>query len=96
MTLSRSGPLQLFKLQAVKKVIECAIDRQDDYAREKMQATIDPQGDQVSVQLKNCYCSYTLKYHIKKLESRMRKAASIDINEAPPARIGRSLVRDFD
>ena len=62
-----------------------------------MQVILDSQRDQVSVALhKNCRCSYTSKYHIKKLESRKRKAASIDINEAPPARIKRSQVRDFD
>ena len=74
-TCSRSEPLQVLKLQAVRKLIECAIDRQDDEAREKMRAILDSQGDH-----KNCYCSYTSKYHIKKLESRKRKASSIDIN----------------
>ena len=85
------------KSSTVKKLIECAIERQDDEAREKIQAILESQGDQVSLQLhKNCYCSYTSKYHNRKLESRKRKADSIDVNEAPPARVRRSQVKEFD
>ena len=65
-----------------------------------MQAMFDSQGDQVSVQLhKSCYCSYTSKYHINKLEPRKRKVLpdSIDANVAsPPVRIRRPQVREFE
>ena len=70
-TCSKSGRLTIFKLQAVKKLIECAVERHDLEIRDKMQDILNSQGEQASVQLhKNCYCSYTSKDHIKNLASR--------------------------
>ena len=37
-TCNRSGPLNTFKVQAVKKLIECATERHDDETGNKMQA----------------------------------------------------------
>ena len=97
-TCSKSGRLSIFKLQAVKKLIECAVERHDLEIRDKMQGILNSQGEQASVQLhKNCYCSYTSKDHIKKLASRKRKATPApDITEPPIARVRRSQVSEFD
>ena len=67
-TCRRSGPLIIFRVKADRKLIECATERHDDETRSKVQAILDSQGEQASVQLhKNCYCSFTSKDHIKKL-----------------------------
>ena len=50
-TCNKSGPLQTFKLQAVKKIIESSILRHDDETRNRMQAIFDSQGEQASVEL---------------------------------------------
>ena len=61
-----------------------------------MQAILDSQGEQASVELhKNCYCSFTSKDHVKKLVAKKRKDGSIDSDEAPVARIRRSQVKEF-
>ena len=87
----------MFKVQAIKKLIECAIARYDDETRTKVQAVLDSQGEQASVELhKSCYCSFTSKDHIKKLVARKRKAGSIDLDEAPTPRVRRSQVKEFD
>ncbi len=73
-TCSKPGPLKTFKLRAVKKVIECAIERHDDATCSKIQAVLDSQGEQASIDLhKNCYCSYTSKDHIRNLVAKKRK-----------------------
>ena len=96
-TCSKSGPLQTFKLQAVKKIIESSILRHDDETRNRMQAIFDSQGEQASVELhKNCYCSFTSKDHIKKLVAKKRKDGLIESDDAPVARMRRSQVIDFD
>ena len=95
-TCSKSGPLNTFKLRAVKKVIECAIERHDDATRSNIQAILDIQGEQASIDLhKNCYCSYTSKDHIRHLVAKKRKDKCRDSDE-PVARIRRSQVREFD
>ena len=79
-TCNKSGQLNTFKLQAVKKLIECAVERHDYEIHDKLQGVLDSHGQQASVELhKNCYCSYTSKDHIKKLVSRKRKAIQADI-----------------
>ena len=96
-TCRRSGPLIIFRVKAVRKLIECTTERHDDETHSKLQAILDSQGEQASVQLhKNCYCSFTSKDHIKKLVARKRKASSIDLDEAPIHRIRRSQVKEFD
>ncbi len=91
-TCSKSGRLTIFKLQAVKKLIECAVERHDLEIRDKMQDIL------ASVQLhKNCYCSYTSKDHIKNLASMKRKATPAPVITEPPiARVRRSQVSEFD
>ena len=67
-TCSKSGQLNTFKLQAVKKLIECAVERHDCEILDKLQGVLDYHGEQASVELhKSCYCSCTSKDHIKKL-----------------------------
>ena len=96
-TCNRSGPLQTFKLQAVKKIIECAIERRDNESLAKMQGNLDSQGPEVSVELhKNCYCTFTSKEHIKRFLARKRKEGSVDSEEPPTARVRRSQVLEFD
>ena len=96
-TCSKSGPLQTFKLQAVKKIIESSILRHDDETRNRMQAIFDSQGEQASFELhKNCYCSFTSKDHIKSLVAKKRKEGLIESDDTPVARMRRSQVIDFD
>ena len=55
-------------------MIECAFHRQDDEMRITVQAVLDSQGEQASVEMhKNCYCSYTYKEHIKRFLAKKRK-----------------------
>ena len=56
-----SGSLKTFKLQAVKRLIECAVERGDDEIHDKLQTMLNSQGEQASIQVhnKSCYCSYT-------------------------------------
>lgn len=57
-----SGSLKTFKIQAVKKLIECAAERGDGETYDNLQTILSSQGEQASVQLhKTCYCSYTSK-----------------------------------
>ena len=49
-TCSKSGRLSIFKLQAVKKLIECVVERHDLEIRDKM-GILNSQGEQASVQL---------------------------------------------
>ena len=57
---SSSGSLKTFKLQAVKRLIECAVERGDDEIHDKLQTMLNSQGEQASIQVhKSCYCSYT-------------------------------------
>ena len=94
---SKSGQLNTFKLQAVNKLIECAVEHRDCEIRDKLQGVLDSHGKQASVELhKSCYCSYTSKDHIKKLVSRKKKAIQADITEAPTARVTRSRVSYFE
>ena len=96
-TCSKSGQLNTFKLQAVNKLIESATDRHDDATRIRIQAVLDSEGEQATVELhKGCYCSFTSKTHIKQLVAKKRKDDSIDIDEVPVSRIRRSQVEDFD
>ena len=96
-TCNRSGPLNTFKVQAVKKLIECATEQHDDETCNKMHAILDSQGEQASIKLhKNCYCSFISKEHIKRLLARKRKAGSMDLEEAPIPRVRRSQVKEFD
>ena len=66
-TCSNSGQLQTYKKQGLLKVIECAFQRQDGEMRTTVQAVLDSQGEQASMEMhKNCYCSCTSKEHIKR------------------------------
>lgn len=79
-TCSRSGQLKTFKLQGVKRLIECATERHDNETRSRVQAILDSQGEQASVEVhKNCYCSFTSKDNIKKFVAKKRKG---DFDEA--------------
>ena len=96
-TCSKSGPLTTFKLPAVKKLIDCATERQDDETRRRMQSILDSKGEQASVELhKNCYCSFTSKNNVQRCVARKRKAGLRDNDEAPVPRIRRSQVIEFD
>lgn len=94
-TCNKSGQLNTFKVQAVKKLI-----LQWNVMTEicdKLKSILKSQGEQASVNLhKNCYCSYTSKEHIKRYLFRKRKASQADITEASIARVGRSQVSDFE
>ena len=98
-TCSRSGSLQLFKLRGVVRLIECATERQDDATRNRIQAILDAEGEQASVQIhKLCYCSYTSKHHVTKLTAKKRKddPTGDDVDLPPAARLRRSQVQNFD
>ena len=93
---SNSGSLKTFKIQAVKKLIECSVERGDDKTSAILGAILNTQGDKASVELhKSCYCSYTSKEHVKKFVMK-RKAESVCSDEPPTARIRRSQVIEFD
>ena len=66
-TCSKSEQLNTFKLQAVNKLIESAVERHDCEIRDKLQGVLDSHGEQASVELhRSCYSLYTSKDHIKK------------------------------
>ena len=93
---SKSRSLKTFKIQAIKKLIECAVERGGDETSNNLQAILNTQGEQASVELhKSCYCSYTSKEHVKKFVTK-RKAESVCSDETPTVRIRRSQVIDFD
>ena len=57
---------------------------------------LDSQGDEALVEVhQGCYCSFTSKYHVKKVVDKKRKEGSIDSEEPPTARIRRSQVKEF-
>jgi hypothetical protein len=96
-TCSSPGPHTTFKLQAVKKLIDCATERHDNETRHRMQTMLDSQGEQASVELhKTCYCSFTSKSNVKKRVAKKRKDGSIDSDEGPVARLRRSQAIEFD
>ena len=98
-TCSRSGSLQRFKLRRVVRLIECATERQDDATRNRIQAMLDAEGEQTSVQInKLCYCSYTSKHHVTKLTAKKRTddPTGDDVDPPPAARQRRSQVQQFD
>ena len=75
----KSGPLQQFKLRGVKKLLDCAVERNDDDIRNKIQTILDSQGEDASVELhKSCYCSFTSKDHVNKLVSKKRVDGSLN------------------
>ncbi len=91
-----SGSLKTFKIQAFKKLLECAVERGDDETLDKLQTIFNSHGEQATVVLhKSCYCSYTSKEHVKKFVLK-RKAESVSSDEPPTARIRRSQVKEFD
>ena len=93
----KSGPLQQFKLRGVKKLLDCAVERNDDDIRNKIQTILDSQGEDASVELhKSCYCSFTSKDHVNKLVSKKRVDHSTDSDEPPIARTRLSQVTQFD
>lgn len=93
---STSRSLKTFKIQAVKKLIECAVERGDAETCDKLRTILDSQGEQTSIELhKSCYCSYTSKEHVKKFVMK-RKAKSGSSDEPPTARIRRSQMEEFD
>ncbi|MCG7883058.1 MAG: hypothetical protein JAY96_15870 [Candidatus Thiodiazotropha endolucinida] len=78
-------------------MIECALQRQDDELRSAVQAILDTQGENASMEMhKNCYCSYTSKVHIKRYLAKKRKEDRADSDDAPAARMRRSQVTDFE
>ena len=69
-----------------QKSIECATEQYGDDTCNRMQATVDSQGEQASVALhKNCHCSLTSKDHVKR-----------DSYDASVVRIRRLQLKDFD
>jgi len=82
-TCTKSGKLNNFKLQAMNKLIECAVGRHDCEISDKLQGVLDSHGELVYVELH-------IKDHIKKPVSRKRKAIQADIPEAPTDRVRRS------
>ena len=96
---SRSGSLQRFKLRRVVRLIECATERHDDATRNRIQAMLDAEGEQASVQIhKLCYCSYTSKHHVTKLTAKKQTddPTGDDVDPPPAARQRRSQVQQFD
>jgi len=68
---TKSGQLNTFKLQAVNKLNECAVECHDCEICDKLQGILDSHGELAYVELhKSCYCSYIFKDHIKKPVSR--------------------------
>ena len=91
-----SGSLKTFKIQAIKKLTECAVERSDDETSDNLRTILNTQGEQASVELhKSCYCSYTSKEHLKKFVMK-RKTESVCSSEPPTARIRRSQVIKFN
>ncbi len=99
-TCFKSGQLKTFKLQGVKRLLECVTERHDNETQSRVQAILDSQGEQASVEVhKNCYCSFTSKDNIKKCVAKKRKSGSLDLDEAriPAARrIRRSPIIEFN
>ena len=68
-TCSKSGQLNTFKLQAVKKPIECAVGRHDCEIHDKLQHVLDSHGEQASVELhKRIKKQTSLKHQLPGLE----------------------------
>lgn len=96
-TCSVTGPLTTFKKPGLLKAIDCAIQRQDEETRSALQSILDTKGDQASVEVhKSCYCSYTSKTHIERCIRKKRKGDIEGSSGAPPVRIRRSQVTDFE
>ena len=96
-TCSSSGTFKVLRLKGVKRLIECAKERNDSETYNILQAILNSQREDVSVELhKSCYCSFTSMDHIKKLAGRKRKSESIVSSEPSSSRIRRSQVREFD
>lgn len=93
----KSGPLLTFKVQAVRKLLESATDRNDDEKKTRIQGVVGMEGDDVSLQLhKRCYYSYTSR-HVGNFLARKRKDdLSSNECEPPSGRIRRSQVVNFD
>ena len=69
-------------------MIECAFQRLDDEMRTTVQAVLDSQGEQASMEMhKNCYCSYTSKEHIKRFLAKKKKEGRADSEDAPTTRM---------
>ena len=78
----------MFRLQAIRKLLECATERNDGETYSIIQGILDAQGEEASLELhKGCYCSFTSKHHIKKLAAKKRKCDSVSSVDEPPARI---------
>ena len=50
-TCTKSGQLRGFKLQGVKRLIECATQRQDNQTLVLLQNNLDSQGEEASVEV---------------------------------------------
>lgn len=86
------SPWQPFKVRGVKKLIECATERQDNETCNFMKCIFYSQGEKATFQLhKNSYCSYTSKMHMKRKNDSLK-----DTDESPVTRIRRSQVIAFD
>ena len=94
---NKNGPLKALKLQAVKKRIQSATERGDNDTLCKLQAILDSQGENASVDVhKNRFCSFTSKDHKKRLLDKRRREDSADGADVHVARVRRSQVKEFD
>ena len=50
-TCSSSGPLQTFRLQAIRKLLECATEKNDGETYSTIQGILDAQGEEASLEL---------------------------------------------
>ncbi len=94
---SRSGPLTVFKICGILKLIACAIELHDDETRQSMQSILDSEEDNASVELhKGCYCSFTSKNHVENLRRKKKLQGSEESDDTPASRTRRSQVSQFD
>uniref|UniRef100_UPI00358E0907 uncharacterized protein n=1 Tax=Myxine glutinosa TaxID=7769 RepID=UPI00358E0907 len=89
------GSLQVFKVAAIKKIIQSSKDRGDDI-HQKLEMLLET-GDSATIEChKNCYCSYTSKQNIAKyLAKKRRDGFPSSVNEEPRTRVRRSQLPTF-
>jgi len=91
------GPHHTFRVQRITTLIQRSRERGDNDIQIKLQAILDAQGDQATVDChKTCYCSYTCKTNVARHVAKKRKVgSSTDECESQTIRIRRSQLPTF-
>jgi len=91
------GPHQTVRVQGIRTMIQRSKERGDDDVHVKLQAILDSQGENSSVEChKTCYCTYTSKQNVAKYIAKKRKEDfSTTESEPETSRVRRSQLPTF-